>query len=167
MQEKSGVGGGRLSPRRGPGPARPGKQREGEEVGGAQSTLGSGERPASEVRGPGGPARGTIGLAPAFLLRSVSSRGRQGRARRGRRLGVLVALLTRFLARPCCGLKTSVTRRTHRRRPPRPHATDSVASAAGSNVLTLLEVEISQSRRWRVWFLLRLLSSACAQPPSF
>lgn len=53
MQEKSGVGGGRLSPRRGPGPARPGKQREGEEVGGAQSTLGSGERPASEVRGPG------------------------------------------------------------------------------------------------------------------
>lgn len=105
LQEKSGVGGGRLSPRRGPGPT-PGKQREGEEVGGAQSTLGSDERPASEVRGPGGPARGTIGLAPAFLLRSVSSRGRQGQARRGGRLGVLVALLTRFLARPCCGLKT-------------------------------------------------------------
>lgn len=60
------------------GPARPGKQREGEEVGGAQSTLGSDERPASEVRGPGGPARGTIGLAPAFLLRSVSSRAARG-----------------------------------------------------------------------------------------
>lgn len=78
MQEKSGVGGGRLSPRRGPGPARPGKQREGEEVGGAQSTLGSGERPASEVRGPGGPARGAIGLAPAFLLPSVSSQAARG-----------------------------------------------------------------------------------------
>lgn len=60
-----------------PGPA-PGKQREGEEVGGAQSTLGSDERPASEVRGPGGPARGTIGLAPGFLLPSVSSRAARG-----------------------------------------------------------------------------------------
>lgn len=58
--------------------ARPGKQREGEKVGGAQSTLSSDESPASKVCGPEGPAPGASGLALVFLLCSVISRGSQG-----------------------------------------------------------------------------------------
>lgn len=57
---------------------RPRKQREGQEVGGPQSTLSWDESPASKVCGPEGPAPGASGLALAFLLRSVISRGSQG-----------------------------------------------------------------------------------------